>query len=184
MSSVVELRSAVSEEKSKMSQLYCSHITQTDGWPTVGRRSASKILENRATSADCRPTSAPIFAKFLIGRRLFCQSTQVKSFVDRSADFHGFFHRWSVGRWSPDDRPTVGRHFEEIYIMISAEGRPIIGRQSADDRQTVGRWSFIKESSADRRRYRPMVARLSADHKMWFMLYIFLKCMYPHYVRI
>ena len=37
------------------------------------------------------------------------------------------------------DRPTVGRSFEEIYIMISAEGRPIIGRQSADDRQTVGR---------------------------------------------
>ena len=106
---------------------------------TVGRRSASKILENRATSADCRPTSAPILAKFLVGRRLFCRSNQVKIFVDRSADFYGFCHRWSVGRWSPDNRPTVGRRFEQIYIMISAEGRPIIGRQSVDDRQTVGR---------------------------------------------
>ena len=59
--------------------------------------------------------------------------------------------------------------------MISANGRPIIGRQSADDRQTVGRCHFIKESSADRRRIsaviRPMVARLSADHKMWFVFY-------------
>ena len=47
--------------------------------------------------------------------------------------------------------------------MISAEGRPIIGRQSADDRQTVGRLCFIKESSADRRRYRPIDGRWSPD---------------------
>ena len=127
------------------------------------RRSASKILENRATSADCRPTSAPILAEFFVGRRLFCRSTQVKSFVDRSANFHGFCHRWSVGRWSPDDRSTVGRRFEGIYIMISAEGRPIIGRQSADNRQTVGRLSFTKESSADIRRYRPSFGRWSPD---------------------
>ena len=131
--------------------------------PTVGRRSASKILENRATSADYRPISAPILAEFLVGRCIFCRSTQVKSFVDRSADFHGFCHQWSVGRWSPDDRPIVGRRFEEIYIMKSAEGRPIIGRQSADERQTVGQWCFIKESSADRRRYRPSFGRWSPD---------------------
>ena len=143
--------------------LYYSNTTVTLPKPTDGRRFASKILENRATSADCRPMSAPILAEFLVGRRLFCRSTQVKSFVDRSADFHGFCHRWSVGRWSPDDRPTVGRRFEEIYIMISADWRPIIGRPSADDRQTVGRWGFIKESSADRRRYRPLFGRWSPD---------------------
>ena len=141
--------------------------------PTVARRSVSKNWENRATSADCRPTSAPILADFLVGRRVFCRSTQVKSFVDRSADFQGFCHRWSVGRWSPDDRPTVGRLFEEIFIMLSAEGRPIIGRQSADDRQTVGRWHFTKEPSVDRLWIsavsRPMIARLSTDHKLWFM---------------
>ena len=133
------------------------------------------MLENRATSADCRPTSAPIFADSLVGWRLFCRSTQVKSFVDRSADFHWYCHRWNVGRWSPDDRPTVGRRVEEIFIMISADCRPIIGRQSADNRQTVGRCHLIKYSSADRRRIsavnRPMVARLSADHKMWFVFY-------------
>ena len=139
------------------------YTTVTLPKPTVGRQFASKILENRATSADCRPMSAPILAEFLVGRRLFCRSTQVKSFVDRSADFHGFCHRWSVGRWSPDDRPAVGRRFEEIYIMISAEGRPIIGRQSADDRQTVGRCGFIEESSADRHRYRPSFGRCSPD---------------------
>ena len=162
-----------------MSQIEISslgiNITVTLPKPTVGRRSASKILENRATLADCRPTSAPILADFLVGRRLFCRSTQVKSFVDRSADLQGFCHRWSVGRWSPDNRPTVGRRFEEIFIIISAKSRPIIGRQSTDDRQTVGRCHFIKELSADRRRRsavnRPTVARLSAVHKMWFVFY-------------
>ena len=84
-----------------------------------------------------------------------------------------------VARLSADNR------FEEFFIMTSAEGRPIIGRQSADDRQTVGRWHFIKDPSADRRRIsaviRPMIARLSADHKLWFVLYC-LQCMYPHYL--
>ena len=153
--------------------------------PTVGWQSMSKNFENRATSADCRPTSAPILTDFLVGRRLFCRSTQVKSFVDRSADCQGFCHRWSVGRLSPDDRPTVGRHFEEIYTMISADGRPIIGRQSADDRQTVGRWLVIKEPSADRCRMsaviRPMIGRLSADHKTYFVFYCLL-CIYSHYL--
>ena len=115
------------------------YTTVTLPKPTVARRPASKKWENLATSADCRPTSAPILADFLVGRRLFCRSTKVKSFVDRSTDFQGFYHRLSVGRWSPDDRPTIGRHFEDFFIMISAVGRPIIGRQSADDRQTVGR---------------------------------------------
>ena len=153
--------------------------------PTVARRSVSQKWENRATLADCRPTLAPILADVLVGRRLFCRSTQVKSFVDRSADFQGFCHRWSVGRLSPDDRPTIGRLFEDFFITISAESRPIIGRQSADDRQTVGRWHYIKEPSADRRRIsaviRPMIIRLSADHKLWFVLYS-LQCMYPYYL--
>ena len=125
--------------KWKLLLIFEIYTTVTLPKPTVARRSVSKKWENRATSADNRPTSAPILANFLVGRRLFCRSTQVKSFVDRSADFHGFCHRWSVGRWSPDDRPTIGRHFEDFFIIISAEGRPIIGRQSADDRQTVGR---------------------------------------------
>ena len=78
-----------------------------------------------------------IFGRFLVGRRLFCRSTQVKSFVDRSADFYGFCHRWSVGRWSPHDRQTIGRLFEDFFTMISAEGRPIIRRQSAIGRSMI-----------------------------------------------
>ena len=105
--------------------------------PTVARRSVSQKLENRATSADCRPTSAPILADFFVGRRLFCRSTQVKRFVDRSPDFQGVCHRWSFGRWSPNDRPTIGRDVEDLFIKMSTESRPIIRRQSADDRQTV-----------------------------------------------
>ena len=163
-----------------------SYTTVTLPKPTVGRWSASKILENRATLADCRPTSVPILAEFLVGRRLFCRSTKVKSFVDRSADFHGFCHRRSVGRWSADNRPTVGRRFEEIYVMISAEGRPIIGRQSLDDRQTVGRWGFIKDSSANRRRYRPSFGRWSPDCRpiikcglcyIFFIMHVSTLCM-------
>ena len=115
-------------QKRAWAKVIQQNTTVTLPKPTVGRRSASKTLENRATSADCRPTSVPILAYFLVGRRLFCRSTQVKSFVDRSADFHWIWHRWSVGRWSPDDRPTVSRRFEENFIMKSIKGRPIIGR--------------------------------------------------------
>ena len=74
----------------------------------------------------------------------FCRSSQVKSFVDQSADYQGICHRGSVGQWSPDDLPTVGWCFEEIFIMISAEGLPNIGHLLADDHQTVHRWHFIK----------------------------------------
>ena len=48
-----------------------SNTTVTLPKPTVARRSVSKKRENRATSADCRPTSAPILENFVVGRRLF-----------------------------------------------------------------------------------------------------------------
>ena len=139
-------------------------------------------------SGDVGRLSADVgtdFCRFFGRPTTFCRSTQVKSFVDRFADFQGFCHRWSVGRLSPDDRPTIGRLFNYFFIMISVEARPIIGRQSADNRQTVGRWHFIEEPSADRRRIsaviRPMFARLSADHIFWFVLYC-VQCIYPHYL--
>ena len=102
--------------------------------PTVGRQLASKILENRVKSAYCRPTSAPILVEFLVGRRLFCRSTQVKSFDDRSADFHGICHRWSVGRWSPDDRSTFWRNLYHDIGRRSPDNRVSIGRRSPDGR--------------------------------------------------
>ena len=48
------------------------------------------------------------------------------------------FMGFVIGEASGDGCPMIGRRFEEIVIMISAEGRLIIGCQSADDRQTVG----------------------------------------------
>ena len=106
-------------------------------------------------------------------------SSLVKVPIRFSPDFHGFCHRWSVGRWSPYYQPTFWRFFSS---WSTTEGRPIIGCQSADDRQ-VGRWHFIKEPSTDRHRVsaviRPMTARLSADHKLWIVSYC-LQCMYPH----
>ena len=145
----------ISLNRSCQFSLYYSHITQTDG----RRRSVSKKRENRATSANCRPTSAPILADFLVGRRLFfCRSTKVKSFVDRSADFQGFCHRWSVGRWSPDDRPTFWRFFHHDIGRRSSDHRASIGRQSPDGRsmtfyqRTVGRqMPDIGRHSADDR---------------------------------
>ena len=130
-------------------------------------------------SGDVGRLSADVGTDF---GRFFCKSTQVKSFVDRC-------HRWSVGQWSPVDRKKIGRNFEDFFIMISAEGRTIIRRQSADDRQAVGRCHFIKEQSADRRRIssvmRPMIARLVADHTLWFVFYIlftiYLQCIHINY---
>ena len=108
----------------------------------------SKILENRAKSA-------PIFADFLVGRRLFCRSTQVKSFVDRSADFGGFCHRWSVGRWSPNDRPTFWNLHHDIGRK-SPDHRASIGRRSQDGRSM----SFYKIIVG---RQMPDIGRHSAD---------------------
>ena len=105
----------------------------------------------------------------------FCRSTQVKSFVYRSADFHGICHRWSVGRWSPDDRPTFWRNLHHVIGRRlpnhRASIRPTIARRSVDDVLSKNR----RQTDAD------MVARLSADHKMWFVLYS-LYYMYLHYV--
>ena len=148
---------------------YCEstcNTTVTLPKPTVARRSVSKKWENRATSADCRPTSAPIFADFLVGRQLFCRSTQVKSFVDRSADFQAFCHRWGVGRWSPDDRPTVGRLFEEIYIMIIGVNRPLIARRSVDDILSKNR----RQTDAG---YRPSFGRWSPDCRPIINVHLF-----------
>ena len=126
------------------------------------RRLVSKNGENRAPSAECRPTSEAILAIFWLADDFFCRSTEVKSFVDRSNDFQEFCRRWNVGRWSPDDRPTfwrnsyhdIGRRLPDRRASIgrlSPDGpsvtfdqRPVgrqtpdIGRHSADDRPTVG----------------------------------------------
>ena len=118
---------------------------------------------------------------FLVSRRFFAKAANLKISLTNPPIFGGFV----IGEASGDGRPMIGRHFEDFFIKRSAESRPIIGHQSADDRQTVGRWHFIKESSADRRRIsaviRPIIARLSANHKLWFVLNC-LQCMYPHYL--
>ena len=62
--------------------------------------------------------------------RLFCWSTEVKSFVDRSADFQGFCHWWSVGWWSPDDRPTYWRNLHHYIDRRSPDYRASISRRS------------------------------------------------------
>ena len=119
-------RSSLFINRSKMNFILQSHYPN--------RRSPDGRWAKNGKIGRRRPTSAPILANFLVGRRLFCRSTQVKSFVDRSADFQGFCHRWSVGRWSPDDRPTIGRLFWRFFHRD-------IGRRSPDHRASIGRRS-------------------------------------------
>ena len=143
------------------------YTTVTLPKPTVARQSVSKKWENRATSSDCRPTSAP---NFWSADDFLVEAPKLKVPLTNPPIFMGFVIGEASGGGLPDDRPTIGQLFEDFVIMISAEGRPIIGRQSADDRKTVGRWHFIKKPSEDRRRIsafiRPMITRLSADHNV------------------
>ena len=62
----------------------------------------------------------------------FVEAPKLKDSLTDPPIFRGFV----VGEASA----MVAPRFEEIYSLISAEGRPIIGRQSADYRQTVGRY--------------------------------------------
>ena len=143
-----------------MYRWYYSHITD----PTVGRRLTSRILENRATLAHCRPTSTPILAEFLVGRRHFCRSTKVKSFVDRSADFFGICHRLSVG-------PTFWRNLHHDIGRRLPDQRASIGRRSPDGRSMSFYQRIVGRLTPKSAVIRAMVARLSADHKMWFVFF-------------
>ena len=129
---------------------------------------------------DCWPTLAPSLGDFFC-RWLICRSAQVKSFVDRSADFQGFCHRLSVG----DGRLMIDWLFKEIYIMISAEGRLIDHRASIGQRLPDGRSMTFYQRTPRRGRIssfiRPIIAQLSADHKLGCVLYC-LQCMYAHYL--
>ena len=80
--------------------------------------------------------------------------------------FIGFVIGEASGDGRPMIGPAVGRRFEKID-MIAAEGRPIIGRQSADG------WS-IRFYQRIVGRQTPIVARLSADHKMWFVIFFIM----------
>ena len=66
-----------------------------------------------------------------------------------------------VGEVLGDNRSMIGRHFEEIYIMISAEGHLMIWRQSADDRQTSVDDIYQRTTG----RHSPDIGRHSADDR-------------------
>ena len=126
------------------------------------RQRMSKNWENRPTLAHIRPTSAPILAIFWSADDCIVEAGAPKLKV--SLTDPPFFRCFVIGE-------------------ALADGLPIIGRQSVDDPQTVGRWFFfIKEPSARNRRISVvMIVRLSADHKLWFVLYC-LQCSCPHYL--
>ena len=129
--------------------LYCSHITQTDG-----RR--AKFKKNRATSVDCRPTSTPILADFVPRTTFFVEAPKLKVSLTDPPIFIGFV----IGEASVDDRPMIGRQFEEIYIMISAKGRQTIG-VSIGRRSPDGRSITFYQRIVGRRT--PDISRHSAD---------------------
>ena len=90
-----------------------TYTTVTLPKPTVGRRSVSKNSENRATSADCWPSSAPILADF------FGRPTNFLS------KHHSYKFRWPI------------RLFSLILSTVKRQA-PGIGQHSADDRPTAG----------------------------------------------
>ena len=109
----------------------------------------------------------------------FVEAPKLKVSLTDPPIFRGFV----IGEASGDGRPMIGRQSADFLKIFSSWYRSKVARSSGDDRQTVGRWHFIKEPSADRRRIsaviRPMIARLSADHKLWVSLYC-VYCMYSH----
>ena len=127
------------------------------------RRSVSQKWENWAISADCRPTSVPIVADFMVGRRIFCRNTQVKSFVDRSADFQVFV----IGEASGDGRLMIGRPSVDFLKIFSSWYRPKVARSLGVNRPTIARWSVDDILSKNRRKtdagYRPSFSRWSPD---------------------
>ena len=93
----------------------------------------------------------------------FLHCNQVNTFVDWFTDFQRFCHRWSDGRWSPDDQPTISRLCDEIKILISAERNLLIGHQPADYHRMVDRLYFSKKKIVGR--YSPDICRHSADDR-------------------
>ena len=145
---------------------YTSYIFMLrSNYPQTDRRVRAKLEK----SGDCRPMT-------------FCRGNCVKSFVDRSADFQGFCHRWSIGWWLPDDRPTF-----DFLMKFTSRYRPNV----TANRQTIVRRSVDDSLPKNRRQtvagIRPMIARLSADHNytlLWKKLRTlkvmrYTKCMYP-----
>ena len=147
--------------------LWGSNTTVTLPKPTAGRRSTRKIVENRALSADCRPTLTPIIADFLVGRRLFCRSTQVKSFVDRSADF---FIGFVIGEASGDDRPMIERQSADVLKNFSSWYRPKVAWSSGVNWPTIARRTVDAILSKSHRQtddgYRLSFGRWSPDARL------------------
>ena len=142
--------------------LYYSHITKTDGRPTVGEPKMGKSGDSGRLSADVdtdfgrffgRPTTffveatklkvsltdPPIFRCFVIGEA----SGDGRPMIGRqSADFLKNFSSWyrpKVARSSGVNRPTIASRSMTFYQRTVGRRTPDIGRHSADDRPTVGR---------------------------------------------
>ena len=84
--------------------------------PTVARRSVSQKWENRATSANYRPTSAPILADFLVSRRIFVEAPKLKVSLTDPPIFRGFI----ISEASGDGRPLIGRQSADILEILSS----------------------------------------------------------------
>ena len=156
----LSLSSSLWQRIGELVPLYYSHITQTDGRPTVGEQNFGKSGGRRPIVGRRRHRFWLIFWS---ADDFFVEAPKLKVSLTDPPIFIGFV----IGETSGDDRPTVGRRFEEIFIMIfgqrspdhrasigrrSPDGRPMpfyqriigrqtpdIGRHSVDGRPTVGR---------------------------------------------
>ena len=115
---------------------------------------------------------------------IFVEAPKLKVSLTDPPIFMGFV----IGEASGDCRPMIGRQSADVFKKFTPWYRPKVARSSGVNRPTIARRSVDEDLSKIRRqtdadigRHSADVARLSADHKMWFVLY-FLWCMYPHYV--
>ena len=137
---------------SRMNDLYNNHITQTDGRPTV----MEQIMETRATSADCRPTSASILVDiFFPADDFFVEASQFKVSLTYPPIFIGFV----LGEASDDGRPMIGRPSADVLKKFTERNRPKFARSSGVNRPTIARQSVDHIKSKNRRHtdavYRP-----------------------------
>ena len=99
----------------------------------------------------------------------FVEAPKLKVSLTDPPIFIGFV----IGESSGDDRPMIGRQSADAWKKFSSWYRLEVARSLGVNRPTIARRSVDAILSKNHRQtdagYRPMVARLSADHKMWFV---------------
>ena len=113
----------------------------------------------------------------------FVEATKLKVSLTDPPIFLGFV----IGEASGDGRPMIGRQSADVLKKLhhdidrmSPDHRASIGRRSPDGRSIRFYQRIVGRQTPISAVIRSMVARLSADHKMWFAIF-FNACIHIKY---